>query len=84
MLSERHQRPAARCTEDIVVYDYQKGAKTPLREYMLKQFRETWEAQEQAKQQGGKAIRDLFRRVEQLEKESWDKDGAVEDLGGGQ
>ena len=83
IVSERNQRPAARLVEDIVVYDYRKGAKTPLKEFMLRRFREAWEAQEQAKQQYGMTIRKLLERVERLEKESWDKEGAVEDLGGG-
>ena len=83
ILSERHQRAAARCVEHIVVYDYKKGAKTLLKEFMLRQFRETWEAQKQGETLNKVKIHKLLERVERLEKESWDKDGAVEDLGGG-
>ena len=83
IISERHQRPAARCEEDIVMYDYRKGAKTPLKEFMLTKFQETWEAQEQAKLQYGRIIHNLLERVERLEKESWDKVNAVENLGRG-
>ena len=82
IISERHQRAAARCVEDIVVYDYRKGAKTPLKSFMLRSFEEAWEAQEQARQQNGRSIGSLHERVERLEKESWDKEGAVEDMGG--
>ena len=67
--------------EDIVVYDYRKGKKTPLRAFMLEKFQETWEAQEEAKRRNESRVRCLLDRVEKLEKESWDKDGAKEDLG---
>ncbi|KAL8792945.1 MAG: hypothetical protein Q9195_004442 [Heterodermia aff. obscurata] len=83
ILSERHQRPAARCVEDIVLYDYRKGAKTPLKEFMSRKFNQTWKAQEQAGKLNKLRIYNLLERVEGLEKESWDKEGAVEDLGAG-
>lgn len=136
IMSERHQRPAARCVEyvcsetflllisprfkppdmfqeyielsscikktrqgtrfycpisnadsghihrDIVVYDYRRGKKTPLRAFMLEKFQETWEAQEEAKGRNESRVRRLLERVEKLEKESWDRQGAVEDFGG--
>ena len=83
ILSEQHQRPAARCVEDIVVYNYQAGAKIPLPAFMLDMFQQTWKVQEQAKEQAGMRIRTLHQAVERLEKQSWDREGAVEDLGGG-
>lgn len=46
ILSELHQRPAARCVEDIVVYDYKKGTKAAIRPFMMKAFERTWEEQE--------------------------------------
>ena len=66
-----------------MVYDYKKGAKTSLKEFMLRQFRETWEVQKQEETLNKVKIHKLLQRVERLEKESWDKEGAVEDLGGG-
>ena len=66
-----------------MVYDYQKGAKTPLEAFMLGKFEQTWEAQEQARMHNGTSIRKLIEKVEKLEKESWDREGAVEDMGGG-
>lgn len=66
-----------------MVYDYQKGAKTSLKGFMLRKFRETWEAQQQGKTPNQARLRKLLERVRRLEKESWDKKGAVEDLGGG-
>lgn len=81
ILSERHQRPAARCVEDIVVYDYRLGVKTPLREFMLNKFRETFELQEKSKKLNERRVRDLLQRVQRLEKQVWDRPDAVEDMG---
>lgn len=81
ILSELHQRPAARCVEDIVVYDYRQGKKTPLRPFMVDKFRETYELQLQAKKENGDRIRGLLDRVRSLEKSSWDRPDAKEDHG---
>ena len=81
ILSELHQRPAARCVEDIVVYDYKKGRKTELPPFMMDGFHETWEKQEEVKKRMSERIRELDEDVRTLEKGSWDREGAVEDLG---
>ena len=49
---------------------------------MLEKFQETWEAQEETKGRNVGRVRSLLDKVENLEKESWNKEGAVEDLGG--
>ena len=82
ILSERHQRVAARCVEDIVVYDYKHANKIPLRPFMLDQFKATWDAQEHTKSKNEFQVEQLVKQVRKLEKESWDKEGAQEDLGG--
>jgi len=81
ILSERHQRPAARCVEDIVVYDYRQGKKTPLRPFMVDKFRETYELQLQAKKENSDRVKGLLDRVRSLEESSWDRPDAKEDLG---
>lgn len=81
ILSEVHRRPAARCVEDIVVYDYRTGKKSPLAPFMIDKFRETFDLQEEAKERCGSRVRKILDRVKQLEKSSWDKPDAVEDLG---
>jgi len=81
-MSELHQRPAARCIEDIVIYDYRKGKKTVLRPFMLDAFKETWRLQEEAKRVYSERVAQLLGRVRQLEEESWDREDAVEDMGG--
>lgn len=82
ILSEQHQRAAARCVEDLVVYNYRRGTKTVLSDCMINQFQHTWRAQEEAKAINETRINDLLMKVKRLEKASWDRDGAQEDLGG--
>ncbi|KAK5123648.1 hypothetical protein LTR16_003742 [Cryomyces antarcticus] len=81
ILSELHQRPAARCLEDIVVYNYRSGKKTPLRPFMVDAFRETWALQEEVKRRNSARIEKLFQGVRELEVGSWDRADAKEDLG---
>jgi tRNA A-37 threonylcarbamoyl transferase component Bud32 len=82
IMSESKQRPAARCEEDIVVYDYKLGAKVAVRPFMMDAFRRTWEEQESGKKRVIKRIQEIEEAVRKLEKESWDREGAVEDMGG--
>lgn len=81
ILSEKHQRPAARCVEDIVVYDYRQGRKSPLRDFMVEKFQETFELQEEARRRNEGKVRNLLHRVAMLEKQSWNREDAVEDKG---
>lgn len=81
ILSELHQRPAARCVEDIVVYDYRQAKKTPLRPFMVDKFRETFDLQLQAKEENCARVKGLIDRVRSLEELSWDRPDAQEDMG---
>jgi hypothetical protein len=81
ILSESQRRAAARCVEDIVVYDYKKGRKSPLPPFMVDKFRETFELQEQAREEYSGRVARLLERVQRLEKSSWDRADAKEDFG---
>ncbi|KAJ5631109.1 uncharacterized protein N7484_011209 [Penicillium longicatenatum] len=82
ILSEARQRPAARCHEESVIYDYQKNRKTPqLPPFIFKQFKTIWELQEKSKLEWQQRILDIESRVRTLEVESWDRADAVEDTG---
>jgi hypothetical protein len=81
ILSEAQQRPAARCVEEIVTYDYSSAKKTTLPAYMVKAFGETFDAQEKAKEDLSKRVMSLMAQVQALERSSWDREGAKEDLG---
>lgn len=81
ILSEAHRRAAARCIEDIVVYDYRTAKKSPLPPFMIDKFKKTFQFQEQAKEKNSVRVRQLLTRVRELEKSSWDRPDAVEDFG---
>lgn len=81
ILSEAHQRIAARVVEDCVVYDYMKGSKTTLKPFMIEVLQETWRLQQEAKHVNTGRLQSLLDRVRRLETESWDREGAVEDMG---
>ena len=81
ILSEKHKRPAARCVEDIVLYDYRKGQKTPLRDFMVEKFQKIFDVQEETKKRNEMRVQGLLQRVERLEKETWDRKDAKEDMG---
>lgn len=82
VLSEGKQRVAARAEEDVVVYNYKKAKKSTLPDYMLVQFQRQFEEQEQAKKENSARVREILRKVQELEKETWDREDAKEDLGG--
>jgi hypothetical protein len=82
ILSEARQRPVARCHEGIGTYDYDLGRKAEtLPQFMFDQFRQTWELQQEAKKVWGQKISEIEAKVRALEMESWDRKGAVEDMG---
>ncbi|RMZ70243.1 thioesterase thiol ester dehydrase-isomerase [Pyrenophora seminiperda CCB06] len=81
ILSEAHRRPAARCIEDIVVYDYQTAKKSAQPPFMISKFQETFKLQEQAKQTNSNRVGVLLDRVRELERSSWDRADAKEDFG---
>ncbi|KAI8952719.1 thioesterase-like superfamily-domain-containing protein [Xylaria longipes] len=81
ILSHRHRRVAARTFEDIAIYDYRDAKKTVLPGFMLDILRDTWRQQEERTGWARGRIWDLLREVERLEKETWDREDAVEDMG---
>lgn len=49
ILSEKEQRPAARCVEDIVVYDYRLAKKAPLPPFLVEELAKAFDEQEAVK-----------------------------------
>jgi len=82
VLSHQHQRIAARLEEDIVIYDYRATKKTSMPDFMLDLFSKTYSMQEEVTLKARTRIWELIRAVEALEKETWDRPDAVEDMGG--
>ena len=81
ILSERTRRPAARCVEDVVVYDYGQARKSTLRPFLRDVLHERYAQQEEARKRHSRDARHLMTRVEQLERSSWGRAAAREDLG---
>ncbi|KAJ4302053.1 hypothetical protein N0V88_002189 [Collariella sp. IMI 366227] len=81
VLSHQHRRVACRLEEDIVVYDYQAAGKASMPDFMVELFQQTWSMQETARLRARTRIWELCAAVERLEKETWDRPGAVEDMG---
>ncbi|KAH8652562.1 thioesterase-like superfamily-domain-containing protein [Xylariales sp. PMI_506] len=81
ILSHKHRRIVARTEEDIVVYDYQSAKKANVPDFVLDVFRDTFRMQEELKERATTRIWQLIREVELLEKETWDREDAIEDMG---
>lgn len=82
IMSELHQRPAARCVEDIVVYDYRAGKKVEVRPFMMDAFKETWKEQEEERERVERRIEQVEGLLGEIERGSWNREGAVEEVGG--
>ncbi|ESZ93708.1 hypothetical protein SBOR_5893 [Sclerotinia borealis F-4128] len=81
IVSELHQRVAARCRENIVTYDYKEKRKEILQPWLLDAFAKTWEEQNVAMANALKKIEDIEKKVRRLEIDTWDRTDAVEDMG---
>ena len=68
MLSEKHQRPAARCLEDIVIYDYRLGRKEQVPDWVRAQFDDTLRLQKEAREDINERMEVIEKRVERLER----------------
>jgi hypothetical protein len=82
ILSHNARRIAARLEEDIVIYDYKAARKTAMPDFMVRLFGETFRLQEEEMRRARGRIWQLIREVEELERETWNRDDAVEDMGG--
>jgi hypothetical protein len=81
VLSHNARRIAAKLEEDIVIYDYKAARKSAMPEYMVPLFSETFQLQEKEMRRARARIWDLIGEVEHLEKETWDRPDAVEEIG---
>lgn len=81
ILSERHQRIAARTTEDIALYDYDKAAKVDKQPWLVQTLEEAWILQQTSQKVNADRVGALLEQVRQLELASWDRTDAAEDMG---
>lgn len=66
IISEQHQRIAARCFEDIAVYDYKAGKISPMHHFMVEELDAVYDSQVQAHQAALKNIATLQERLKKL------------------
>ena len=81
VLSHSHKRIAARLYEDVSFYDYRTASKTQMPEFVRKVLTGIWRQQLQETAQARTRIWELVAAVERLEKQTWDCEEPVEDLG---
>lgn len=82
VFSHRHRRVSARVEEDVVIYDYRAARKTEMPAFMRDVLEGTFARQQDETVRARRRIWELIRGVEGLEKETWDRPDAVEDVGG--
>ncbi|KAH6654934.1 thioesterase-like superfamily-domain-containing protein [Truncatella angustata] len=81
ILSHKHRRIAARTEEDVVIYDYKTARKTVMPPFIMEVFQDTFRQQQEETNRSRARIWQLIKEVESLERETWDREGAVEDTG---
>jgi hypothetical protein len=81
IFSHKHRRVAARTTEEVAIYDYREARKTTLPNFALGVLQDTWQRQNEQATSARQRVWDLLSEVEILEKDTWDRADAVEDLG---
>lgn len=81
VLSHKHRRASARIEEDVVIYDYRVAKKTEMPSFMRDVLEDTYQQQEEEKSRARARIWELIAKVQELERETWDRPDAVEDLG---
>ncbi|KAM4066183.1 thioesterase-like superfamily protein [Hirsutella rhossiliensis] len=67
ILSEQHRRPAARCFEDIAVYDYRAARRAPLQDFMVDRLREIYDLQEKSREEVESEVVQLTEQILQIE-----------------
>lgn len=83
MLSHRARRVAASVREAVAVYDYAAGRKMELPGWMRAVLEDTVRQQDEELVRARRRVWTLLDEVQSLEKETWDREDAVEDLGSG-
>lgn len=65
--SEKYQRLAAKCVEEIVVYDYKAAKRTSLRDFMVDDLVKTYDLQQKNQMEMEERVLDMERVLEDFE-----------------
>ncbi|EEY14897.1 conserved hypothetical protein [Verticillium alfalfae VaMs.102] len=67
LLSEQHRRVAARCIEEVTIYDYRAAKKAVLPPHMVDRLAETYELQEEARREFDERANGVFKAIQEIE-----------------
>ncbi|EGY13937.1 uncharacterized protein VDAG_00619 [Verticillium dahliae VdLs.17] len=67
LLSEQHRRVAARCIEEVTIYDYRAAKKAVLPPHMVDRLAETFELQEEARREFDERANGVIKAIEEIE-----------------
>ncbi|OHW94406.1 hypothetical protein CSPAE12_07030 [Colletotrichum incanum] len=67
ILSDKHRRIAARCTDETAINDYGAGKKSVLKPFMVENLQQTFEMQEEARKRFQEEAGRVIGAVEELE-----------------
>ncbi|KAI1455381.1 hypothetical protein F4805DRAFT_271648 [Annulohypoxylon moriforme] len=81
VISHRQKRVGAATRETVVLFNHLVNQKTTIPPFMLNMFQDIWHQQEAEEKRARERIFELTREVRKFEKQTWDREGAVEDMG---
>ncbi len=81
ILSHKQRRVAAKTEEDIAIYDYRIAKKAEMPKFMQDVLSEIWRLQQEEMVRARSQVWELIKAVEELERETWNRPDAVEDVG---
>ncbi|CRK42403.1 hypothetical protein BN1723_000812 [Verticillium longisporum] len=67
LLSEQHRRVAARCIEEVTIYDYRAAKKAVLPPHMVDRLAETFELQEEARREFDERANGVIKAIQEIE-----------------
>ncbi|CRJ82860.1 hypothetical protein BN1708_009053 [Verticillium longisporum] len=67
LLSEQHRRVAARCIEEVTIYDYRAAKKAVLPSHMVDRLAETFELQEEARREFDERANGVIKAIQEIE-----------------
>ncbi|KAI1447100.1 hypothetical protein F5Y02DRAFT_416541 [Annulohypoxylon stygium] len=81
VISHKQRRVVAATRETAILFDHFHNRKRIFPSFMLDVFEKLWRQQEDEAKAARERIYELIRSVRKFEKQTWDKEGAVEDMG---
>ncbi|KAI1215155.1 uncharacterized protein F4807DRAFT_23472 [Annulohypoxylon truncatum] len=81
IISHKQRRVVAATRETAILFNHKNNSKMQIPPFMLDVFQEVWRQQEEEEKRARARIFELIASIRKFEKQIWDKEGAVEDMG---